>query len=67
MLFLIPPHLKFGRSECSQIMVVFHIFALLFGAFQHVHGIADFFVGDNVARPVPGFGCAADGCSAGIG
>ena len=55
---------KLGRSECSQIMIVFHVFALLFGAFQHVHGVADFLVGHDVARTVPGFGQAADGGAA---
>lgn len=55
---------KLGGSECSQIMVVLHVFALFFGAFQHVHGVADFLVGHDVGRTVPGFGQATDGGAA---
>lgn len=46
-------------------MAVLHVFALFFGAFQHVHGVADFLVGHDVARTVPGFGQTAN-CGAAV-
>lgn len=59
-------YLKLGGPECSQVLVVLHVFALLFGPFQHVHGVADLLVGHNVAGTVAGLGQAANGVIAAI-